>query len=131
MTRTHRCGFTAQVGHNALGTSTTLAADAKDANASTPERLFENETLRLLQTLRIDTTLGDWLISELAAWYDGTHGEDATRTERLQKRASELRAMMRASYEDKLLGNIDEDTWRAPTMTRGSATSTRSIRSSR
>ena len=78
-----------------------------------PERLFEDETLRLLQSLRIDTTLSDWLLSELALWYDSTQGDDTTRTERLQQRASELRAMMRSSYEDKLLGNIDEDTWRS------------------
>ena len=62
--------------------------------------------------LRIDTTLSDWLLTELASWYDSTQGEDTTRTDRLQKRASELRAMMRTSYEDKLLGNIEEDIWR-------------------
>jgi hypothetical protein len=31
------------------------------------ERVFEDETLRLLQSLRIDTTISDWLLSELAS----------------------------------------------------------------
>jgi hypothetical protein len=47
------------------------------------ERLFEEETPRLLRSLRIDTR------------YDSTQGNHTTRTERLQKRGGELRAMRR------------------------------------
>jgi hypothetical protein len=56
--------------------------------------------------LQIDTTMSEWLLSELATSYDAMHDEDGTRTTQLEQRA------MRSSYEDKLLGNIDETTWR-------------------
>ena len=77
-----------------------------------PERIFEDETIRLLRSLQIDATTSEWLINELAASYDAMHDEDGTRTMQLQQRANELRAMLRSAYEDKLLGNIDESTWR-------------------
>jgi hypothetical protein len=61
-----------------------------------PERVFEDETLRLLRSLQIDTTMSEWLLSELAASYDAMHDDDGTRTMQLQQRANELRAMLRS-----------------------------------
>jgi len=78
-----------------------------------PERAFETTTLRILQSLAIDDAISDWIITELGAWYDSTTTHERDKTERLQRRITDLERLSAASYEEKLLGKITEETWRA------------------
>ena len=74
---------------------------------------FEAETLRILNTLAIDDALSEWFITELGYWFDDTASNQTAHAERLQKRTTELERLQAAGYEEKLLGRIDEATWRS------------------
>lgn len=78
-----------------------------------PESTFEAETLRILNTLAIDDALSEWFITELGYWFDDTTSNQTAHAERLQKRTTELERLQAAGYEEKLLGRIDEATWRS------------------
>jgi site-specific DNA recombinase len=53
------------------------------------------------------------IVSHMRKWYAGTAEKSAARAAMLRKRASELRNLQAAAYEDKLRGLILEDEWRA------------------
>ena len=77
-----------------------------------PESVFEAETLRILASLTIDEATSTWLVTQLAASFDERNDADTAQLARLQKRLTELRHLTKASYEEKLLGHVDETTWR-------------------
>lgn len=77
-----------------------------------PESTFETTTLRVLESLAIDDAISDWIITELAYWFDDTTTTETLQAERLRHRITDIERLITASYEEKLLGKIDEDAWR-------------------
>jgi site-specific DNA recombinase len=77
-----------------------------------PERAFEETTVRALESLRIDDAISEWIETELGHWFDDLATRDESKTRQLQKRRTDLQRLLSASYEEKLLGRIDEETWR-------------------
>lgn len=77
-----------------------------------PERVFEETTVRALESLRIDTAISEWIEKELVHWFDDRNTRDETKTRQLLKRRPDLQRLVAANYEEKLLGRIDEQTWR-------------------
>jgi site-specific DNA recombinase len=80
-----------------------------------PERTFEEQTITLLDSLRVEHAVSDWLLGQLARWYDETTTAATTNADRVQARLTELRRLQAQSYEDKLNGHITEDFWRERT----------------
>ncbi len=77
------------------------------------ETALEAVSLRALQSLAIDEAISEWITTELATWYDDTTNTTNATTRRLEQRLTELERLKAASYEEKLLGRIDEAAWRA------------------
>jgi site-specific DNA recombinase len=76
-----------------------------------PERVLEEETLRALQSLRIATAISEWIAAELSHWFEEHTRADRNRNAHSEKRITELQRLIAASYEEKLLGRLDENTW--------------------
>ncbi|MGK2855967.1 MAG: recombinase family protein [Thermoanaerobaculia bacterium] len=77
-----------------------------------PENLFDESTTQVLTSLRIDHAISDWLITDLANWFDEEQERRANSAERTQARIAELRRLQTRAYEDKLRGTITETQWR-------------------
>ncbi len=77
-----------------------------------PESVFEAETCRVLQSLQIDHAISDWLINDLAEWFDKEQEQRASTIARSNARIEELRRLQARAYEDKLHGTITETQWR-------------------
>lgn len=85
---------------------------SKDCKKHYPETTIEEHTIALLRTLELDRSITDWMLNELASWYDERHELESDAAARLAKRRSELEQLRRTAYEDKLLGTISEEQWR-------------------
>lgn len=57
--------------------------------------------------------MNEFLLHQLGDWYDEATRTQSTSTERLRKRITELQRLKAASYDEKLLGRITEDAWKA------------------
>jgi site-specific DNA recombinase len=79
---------------------------SKECKRFYPESALEAATLRAIESLAIDEAISDWIITELSSWFDDATSSDNAHTDRIQQR------LKSASYEEKLLGRIDEATWR-------------------
>ncbi|MFZ2190446.1 MAG: recombinase family protein [Candidatus Magasanikiibacteriota bacterium] len=80
-----------------------------------PERRFDEETVRILQSLRVDGALSQWIASEMARWYDASLAKESEGVQRMQRRVTELRNLEVTAYEEKLLGRMPEEIWKAMT----------------
>ncbi len=78
-----------------------------------PEATLDEHAMRVINSLTPDDAMSDFLLHQLGDWYDTTTSTGSASTERLRKRITELQRLKAASYEEKLLGRIDEATWRA------------------
>lgn len=74
-----------------------------------PERLLEEETLRILSALQIDEAVSEWILTELEKLHD--QGTDEATLKRLVARRKALQGLQAKAYEDKLLGKVDEAFW--------------------
>jgi site-specific DNA recombinase len=77
-----------------------------------PESTFEEATLRVLESLRIDEAISDWLTSDLLEWYEEETTKQTAAAERTRRQVDELRTLQARAYEDKLRGTISESQWR-------------------
>jgi site-specific DNA recombinase len=84
-------------------------AGTKGCKRFYPERVLEDETLRLLSSLQIDEAVSEWLLAELEKLHD--QGMDEAALKRLVSRRKALQGLQARAYEDKLLGKIDEAFW--------------------
>ncbi|MCE7956786.1 recombinase family protein [Acidobacteria bacterium ACD] len=76
-----------------------------------PERLLDDEAVRVLEGIHIDRPVIDWLMAELEQTTAADPAADAEAAH-ARKRLSELRSLRDRAYEEKLLGRITEDYWR-------------------
>jgi DNA invertase Pin-like site-specific DNA recombinase len=84
-------------------------AGTKSCKRFYPERLLEEETLRILSALQIDEAVSEWILTELEKLHD--RGADEATLKRLVARRKALQGLQAKAYEDKLLGKIDEGFW--------------------
>jgi site-specific DNA recombinase len=76
-----------------------------------PEATLDEHAMRVINSLAPDEAMSDFLLHQLGDWYDTITSAGSASTERLRKRITELQRLKAASYEEKLLGRIDERTW--------------------
>jgi len=84
-------------------------AGTKGCKRFYPEKVLEDETLRLLSSLQINEAVSEWLLAELEKLHD--QGMDEAALKRLVSRRKALQGLQARAYEDKLLGKIDEAFW--------------------
>lgn len=75
-----------------------------------PERLFNEEALRLLNGIHLDPAMIDWLMTELDREMSADSQRDAEIAP-VRKRLTELANIRDRAYEEKLLGKITEAFW--------------------
>jgi hypothetical protein len=85
-------------------------AGSKKCRRYDSERLPEVDTLKVLGSLQIDQVVSDWIFGELEKLHDSKFDEAAL--SRLASRRRELQKLRSQAYEDKLLGRIEEGTWK-------------------
>jgi len=84
-------------------------AGTKGCKRFYPEKVLEEETLRLLASLQIDEAVSEWILTELEKLHD--RGTDEAALKRLVSRRKALQGLQAKAYEEKLLGKIDEGFW--------------------
>lgn len=77
-----------------------------------PEAHFDRAMAEVLGSLVIDDAVSAFVLGELSRWYDAAAGDESKRAAWVRKRLAELQHFADAAYEEKLLGAIDETTWR-------------------
>jgi site-specific DNA recombinase len=86
---------------------------AADCKRYYPEAMLDAAAVDVIRSLQIDEARSEWIVRELARWYDDGSEKEAARADRVRARLSEIAHLRAASYEDKLLGRVPEDTWSA------------------
>ena len=76
-----------------------------------PESLFEERTGEILRSLVVEEAVSDWIVTEMAGWYDRVAAREIDAAARLRRRLGEIGNLTAASYEEKLVGRMDEQTW--------------------
>jgi hypothetical protein len=69
--------------------------------------------LGVLESLRVDDAVSAWIVAETGRWYDEGAAKETQRVTVIRKRLEEVERLAAASYEEKLLGRITEEMWRA------------------
>jgi site-specific DNA recombinase len=80
-----------------------------------PEAVFETRAVEILRSLVIDEAVSEWIVEQLGRWYDEIGGRALTAITSHHRRLTEIKNLQASSYEDKLLGRLDEDVWRSLT----------------
>lgn len=76
------------------------------------EIVFDHAMVERFNAMQVDPEVSEWLIAYLARDFDASEVRDSVRAGWIRKRLSELQALAGASYEEKLLGKVTEETWR-------------------
>lgn len=86
---------------------------AADCKQFYREEVFDDRVVGILRSLVIDDAVSDWIVGEMGRWYDEVGGKALSAITSHHRRLAELKNLEASSYEDKLLGKLDESTWRA------------------
>ena len=78
-----------------------------------PESAFDDRMLELLGSFRADADASDAVAAHITGWYDDVAAKESQRATIIRKRIEEVDRLQAASYEEKLLGRITEEMWRA------------------
>jgi site-specific DNA recombinase len=76
------------------------------------ERIFDAAAISALQSLPVSRPVSETIIRHLTRWYDTAEVRDSVRAGSIRRRLTELQRLAAASYEEKLLGRVGEETWR-------------------
>jgi site-specific DNA recombinase len=77
------------------------------------EAVFDVKVADVLRSLRVDDAVSAWIQDEMGRWYDRVGGAALTAITQQHKRLTELKNLQAQSYEDKLLGKLEEEMWRS------------------
>ncbi len=85
---------------------------ARNCRRFVPERVFDAQAVKLLQSLHIDETTSDWLLDELDGWHGKSRGEDAVTAGRWTTQLTRLKTERVAAFRRVAVGEITEAFWK-------------------